>query len=114
MMIRVAGLIVLGLSLLAGAGAGSASAKEARFACKCKGYPQTFLFWTTYHHCGNGFMGGNNERIRQYLSASDLGNYLPPGVSNGVINGAGCTYYPTSGWNCGKMSGVSLPSCLND
>ncbi len=88
---------------------------DENYACKCKGIKQWILFFIpTYGNCGNGFVGGNKDQVTRDISGAALSSYIPPGVSGQITTGSQCGYYQNSGWNCGKMSGSSLPQCLND
>ena len=88
---------------------------DESYACRCKGIKQWILFIPTYGNCGNGFVGGNKGQVTRDISGDGLSSYIPPGVSGQVTTGnSQCGYYPDSGWNCGKMSGSSLPQCLDD
>ena len=90
-----------------------ASADE-NYACRCKGIKYWILFVPSYGNCGNGFEDGRKGEVTRDISREGLARYIPFGVISQVVPGnSQCGYYPDSGWNCGKMSGSSLPQCLN-
>ena len=84
------------------------------YACRCKGIKHWILFVPSYGNCGNGFADSYKGTLIRDLTQDDLSRYIPSGVSGQIITGnSQCGYYPDSGWNCAKMSGTSLPPCLN-
>lgn len=90
------------------------AAEEAKYACKCKGIKEWILFVPTYSDCGNGYQGADKGAIRRNIDEDYLTHFIPPGTASRVVDGNGCGYYESSGWNCGKMKGGTTPSCLND
>ena len=88
---------------------------DENYACRCKGIKYWILFVPSYGNCGNGFAGGSKGVVTRDISRDTLSSYIPPGVIGQVTSGnSQCGYYPDSGWNCGKMSGSSLPQCINN
>lgn len=87
---------------------------DENYACRCKGIKIWILFVPTYDNCGNGFTVGSRGTVVRDISRDGLSSYIPSRVIGHVTSeNAQCGYYPDSGWNCGKMSGSSLPQCLN-